>query len=305
MKIAVIGAGAMGSLYGALLSDKHEVWLVDIWEEHIQTVQKLGLRITSQGKEWISHPKACTSAEEAGNCDLLIVFVKAGDTEKALSQARTLLKEHTLVLTLQNGYGNVEKIQRFVSKAQIVRGITTAGAVMQGPGNVFWSGDGPVYLGPVDGSDQGMVNMVARAFKDCGINAVVSDRIGEMIWEKLLVNIGLNAVLALLEMRNEFMAQSPEAYALALNLIEEGVKVAKAEGYQLDGNKIAEQYYIEGAARVGKNFCSMLQDVKKKRKTEIEALNGTIVKLGKQYGIETPYNQTLYLLMKAKEETYR
>lgn len=304
MKIAILGAGAMGSLYGGLLSQKNEVYLIDIWQEHVEQINKNGLVIQTAKEEKIYRPQAVTSAAQAGPADLVIIFVKSVHTDTALAQSRELFAEHTIALTLQNGYGNDEDILPYVQADNLLIGTTASGATVLQAGKVFQAGIGPTNIGTRDNRASENIAKIVRLFNDCGIESYASDNIMEAVWTKLMVNVGINAVTALLDVRNGFLAESTAAYEVAEALVKEGTAVAKAEGYELNAAEIAEKYYIHGAKVVGQNRSSMLQDVDKKRKTEIEKINGAIVRIGKKHNIATPYNELIVKLISAKEDTY-
>lgn len=305
MKIAVLGAGAMGSLYGSKLSACNEVWLVDVWKDHVDTVNEKGLTVTTNdGQATVFHPHATTDASVVGTVELVIVFVKSVNTAAALRQSACLFGEDTMVLTLQNGYGNIEDILPFVREENLFVGTTAAGATMIGPGHVRQAGMGPTNVGVPNPVNLGRAQKIVDLFLESGFPASASDNVMQTIWTKLMVNVGLNAALALLNVRNGFIADCEHALQLAKQLVQEGTAVAAAEGYSISPEEIVQHYYIEGSKVVGHNRCSMLQDVDHLRKTEVERINGAIVDLGKKHGIPTPYNEVLTLLIKAKEDTY-
>ncbi len=305
MKIAVLGAGAMGSLYGSKLSANHEVWLVDVWKEHVDAINEKGLTVKlSESESALYHPHATTDASVVGTADLVIVFVKSVNTASALTQSACLFGKDTMVLTLQNGYGNIEDILPFVKEENLFVGTTAAGATMIGPGNVCQAGMGPTNVGVPNPVNLGRAQRIVDLFNESGFPANVSDNVMQTIWTKLMVNVGLNAELALLNVRNGFIADSEYALELAKRLVQEGAAVAAAEGYTISPEEIVQHYYIEGSKVVGHNRCSMLQDVDHLRKTEVDRINGAIVKLGQKHGISTPANEVLTLLIRAKEDSY-
>lgn len=305
MKIVILGAGAMGSLYGGPLSTHHEVWLLDVWKEHVERINKEGL-VIRQGdtKSSIYHPKAACSASETGAADLAIIFVKSVDTAEALAKNREIFGPDTMVLTLQNGYGNDEDILPYIRAENFFIGTTACGATMLGPGEVFQAGKGITSIGVTKTGSLERAQQIVDILEESGFEAKTAPDVMEAVWIKLLVNVGLNAPLALLGVRNGFIGDSSNAMEIGKALVAEGVAVAEAEGYHLDGDAIVQHYYVEGSKVVGKNRCSMLQDMDRKRKTEIGKINGAIVKLGKRHGIPTPYNEVFTYLVQAKEETY-
>lgn len=305
MKIVVLGSGAMGSMYGSILSQRNEVWLYDIWQDHIDEINKNGLKIKfPDNSEKIFHPHATTNAESIGMADLVIIFVKSIDTPTVLAQNKFLFKDSTMVLTLQNGYGNDEDILPYVQENNLLLGTTSGGATLLGPGHVFQVGLDLTTIGVRPGCSLEMAEKVVEEFNACGINSVTSNSAMEMVWKKLMVNIGCCAVLSLLEKNNGFLDYSSHAYDVALAAVREACAVAKADGYTFDADAICHHFFHVNAPVMGRNLCSMLQDTNRKRKTEIEKFNGAVVKLGKKYGVPTPYNEVLVKLVQAKEDGY-
>ncbi len=304
MKIAILGAGAMGSLYGGPLSQKNDVYLIDVWKEHIDTINSKGLKIKIKNEDKIYRPKAVMSADDVGIADLVMIFVKSVNTAEALSKSNSLFGEKTMALTLQNGYGNDEDILPYVKKENLLIGATASGATVLGPGYIFQAGIGPTNIGVRKDGCLDKAQNIVDLFNESGIETYKADNVLEAIWTKLMVNVGINAISALLGTRNGFLAESKAAYDVAYELVKEGVAVAKAEGYNLSAAEICEKYYIQGAKIVGHNRCSMLQDVDKKRKTEVERINGAVSSIGKKYGIATPYNDLMVKMINAKEDSY-
>jgi 2-dehydropantoate 2-reductase len=304
MKIAILGAGAMGSLYGGSLSEKNDVYLIDVWKEHVDIINSEGLKIKIKNEDKIYHPKAVMSTNDVGSVDLVMIFVKSVNTAEALSKSNALFGETTMALTLQNGYGNDEDILPYVKKENLLIGATASGATVLGPGYVFQAGVGPTNIGVRKDGCLDKAQIIVDLFNESGIETYKSDNVLQAIWTKLMVNVGINAISALLDTRNGFLAESKAAYDIAYKLVKEGVEVAKAEGYVLNAEEICEKYYIQGAKVVGHNRCSMLQDVDKKRKTEVEKINGAISSIGKKHGIVTPYNDLMVEMINAKEDSY-
>ena len=306
MKIAIMGAGAMGSFYGSYLSQNNEVWAVDIWKDHVNTINEKGLtlKISDTEEKVFKNIKATDKAEDVGVADLVVIFVKSVNTAEALVTNKALFGPDTMVLTLQNGYGNDEDILEYVKAENLFIGTTACGATVLGPGHVFQAGKGITNVGVTKAGDINRAQIIVDLLNECGLEAVVAKDVMLAIWTKLLVNVGLNAPLALLGVRNGFIADSEAALKIGTTLVTEGAAVAKAEGYDINPEDIVQHYYIEGSKVVGYNRCSMLQDVDKKRKTENAKINGAIVRLGKKHGIPTPYNEVLQTLITAKEDSY-
>jgi 2-dehydropantoate 2-reductase len=172
MKISILGAGAMGCMTAGFLVKHHEVCLVDVWKEHIDEINKNGLRVRFNGEVTTVWPKAVTDPEEAKGADLVIVFVKSIQTAEALERNRAMLGGKTLVLSLQNGYGNDQDIRQFVPEENIIMGTTDRAASVLGPGFVNNSGGRYIHIGPL-GKDMGGAEKVAAAFRECGLDTDV------------------------------------------------------------------------------------------------------------------------------------
>ncbi len=305
MKVAVLGAGAMGSLFGGLLARAgHEVWLIDVWHEHVKAIRERGLRIRRKGGELLLRDlKAVSSPEEVGVVELVLVFVKSTATEKAIKGARVLLGEGTLVLTLQNGLGNVEQIATVVPISKILAGTTAQGATVIGPGEIYHAGEGPTAIGQLEGPPLERVREIARAFNSAGIPTEVSENVMGLIWGKLLVNVGINALTAITGLKNGELLDYPETVELMEMAVSEAWEVAKRKGIHIPSeDPVAHTKQV--ARATAENRSSMLQDVLNKRKTEIETINGAVVRLGREVGVETPVNKVLTNLVLMLERRY-
>ncbi|NLY66587.1 MAG: 2-dehydropantoate 2-reductase [Tissierellia bacterium] len=304
MKIAIIGAGSMGSIYGGFLAEAgNEVYFIDVYKEHVDNINKHGLYIEDpNGIRYIKGIKATTNAEEVGVVDLAIVFVKSTITDIAVQQNKSIIGENTTVLTLQNGLGNIEKISAVVPVEQIIAGTTSHGSSMLGPGKVRHAGHGDTVIGELDGSITDRINLIAKTFKEAKLDPVtVSDNVMGVIWDKLLVNLGINAVTALTGLKNGQILDYPETEWIAVEAVKEGVKIAEAKGIKL-GYPNAVEHFKEVAKNTGENISSMLADILNGRKTEIMNISGAIVREGEKYNIDTPVNKVLTNLVLMKEK---
>jgi 2-dehydropantoate 2-reductase len=305
MKVAVLGAGAMGALFGGMLAEAGcEVWLVDVWREHVEAIGREGLHIVgSAGERTIRNLRPTCRPEEAGVADLVLVFVKSTVTEAAVAGARSLFGPRTLVLTLQNGLGNIEKIATVVAPGQMVAGVTTYGANVLGPGRIRHAGSGPTSVGELDGSLSPRIQSVAETLNHAGIESHVSDNVLGLIWGKLMVNVGLNALTALTGLRNGQLLDFEETEELMALAVLEAAEVARAKGIRLPYDDPVE--HAKAVARAtGENRSSMLQDVSNRRRTEIDMINGAIVREGKALGLQTPVNLALWNLVRMQERSY-
>jgi len=303
MKTVIMGAGAMGSLFGGLLTlSGEDVWLVDIWKENIDAMRSKGLKVEDRGKIEIIPVKATTEVSSAGTADVVLFFVKTYHTEKAVSDVLVLQKKNTVFLTLQNGLGNEEAICKQVDRRKVVLGVTGQGATLLGPGHIRHAGWGKTYVGELDEKITDRVTQIAQVFRKAGIETEVSSHIHDLVWEKLLVNVGINALAALTGLKNGQLLDYPETVRLMEALVSEAVEVARRKEIQIDENPMNRVKAVIEATR--ENRCSMGQDLDYKRRTEINAINGAVVKEAERFGILVPYNQMITDLIKVIEKRF-
>ncbi|MCQ2444532.1 MAG: 2-dehydropantoate 2-reductase [Mailhella sp.] len=303
MKIAVLGAGAMGCLYGCYLSRRNDVILLDSYVPQVDAINDAGVTIAEPDGSETHYPmKAAVSGTFAEPVDLLVVFVKSTATYAAVAENKGLIGPDTLVMTLQNGAGNDRDIANFVKKENIVIGTSKHNSVSMGPGRIRHSGAGVTTLGTMT-ADSDKDGMVASILEECGIEVAVTDDIQRIIWSKLFVNMSINTLSALLECRIGFMVENPYAWDFAKRIIYEGVMVAEADGTYFDRREALESVRKVCEA-VPNGYASMYQDRKNRRKTEIDKINGAVVEQAKLYGVPTPYNALVVDLIHAVEGTY-
>ena len=303
MKIVIVGAGAMGSLYGGLLaSSGEEVWLVDIWKEHIEAIQSKGLTIEEQGRLQTIPVHGATEIASPGKADLVLIFVKTYHTEKAVADSLVLQKEDTVFLSLQNGLGNEEAICKQVDPKRVLLGVTNHGATVLGPGRIRHAGSGKTYLGELDQQETDRAKEITRIFRKARIETEVTTHIYRLIWEKLVINIGINALAAVTGVKNGQLLDHPETLKLMAAMVSEAVEVARKKGIEIEGNPLEK--VIGVAKTTAENRCSMGQDLDHRRRTEIDVINGAVVKEAERLGISVPYNQTITYLVKVIERGF-
>lgn len=306
MKVVIVGAGAMGSIYGGFLAEAgNEVYFLDVFKEHVDNINKDGLWIEgTSGDRYIKGIKATSDPEEVGIVDLAIVFVKSTITDLAIKQNKAVIGPETTVLTLQNGLGNIEKLKTVVKESQIIAGTTSHGASLLGPGKIKHAGHGATVIGELDGSVTERIKMIAEVFQNAKLDPVtISENVMGVIWDKLLVNVGINPVTAITNLKNGEILDYPEILRLSVDAVEEAMKVADAIGIKLETPN-AVDHFKEVCKVTGENTSSMLSDVLNKRKTEIDNINGAIVREGVKLGIDTPMNALLTRLVGLKEMQY-
>jgi len=304
MKIAIVGAGAMGCLYGAKLStlNENQVFLLDVWQEHLDAINRDGVQMEEDGEfQTYRNVKAFGEAGQVGPVDLAIVFVKSTMTKEAMKANKPLLDQNTAILTLQNGLGNVDAICEVVPSNNVLAGTTAHGATMLGPGKMRHAGKGKTIIGELSGQQTSRVNEIARMFTEAGLETETSDNAIGLIWGKLLSNVGLNAITAITGLLNGQILDYPETEELMTLAVLEAKAVADAKGVRLSYDDAVEHTRALCKA-TAPNRSSMLQDVSNGRKTEIDMINGAIVREGRALGIATPINLALTNLIKTIEQ---
>ncbi len=285
----VLGAGAIGSLFGALLSDKFDVTLVGR-EQHVNEMNKNGLKITGSVNKTYK-VKAATKIDNIEENTIILLTTKTIDSEKAISDIKQKLKKDTIIVCLQNGLGSEDVVKSIVN-CKVLRATTMTGSIFKSPGNIESSGKCSCYI-EEDGKE------IADLFNKANIKAEATPKIKQLIWDKLTINCVTNALGAILEARNKDL-NKPELKPTIQAIINECVEVAKKEKITLNKKHLTD--IITRIITTSTNINSTLQDLKKKRKTEIEFLNGAVVRLGKKHNLQTPVNETLYGLVRYLED---
>jgi len=304
MKIAIIGAGAMGCLYGAYLSRNNEVVMIDSYEPQVDAINESGITIVeAEGvEENYSSISAYLSGKYTKHVDMVIVFVKSTYSQEALEANKNLFEKKTIVMTLQNGAGNDRKIAQFVDKENIIIGTSKHNAVNLGKGKSGHPGKGVTTIGS-NYSAKSQVERVARTLSEARLDVLVSDDIQRIIWSKLFVNLSINTFTALTETPIGYMIKNQYAWNFAKRLIYEAIEVAEADGTYFDRREALEMVH-QVCIDAGEGFSSMYQDRKRHVKMEVDAINGAIVEQAKQYGVPTPYNSLIVDLIHAIEGAY-
>lgn len=306
MRIAVIGAGAMGSLFGSRLAAVgNDVTLVDVWQEAVARMNAGGLRLTgSDGQEVTLPVRATTDPATVGPVDLALVFVKCYDTEAAVRSAAPLLGAGTAVLSLQNGWGNAPRIAALVGPERVLAGVTYHSATVLGPGRIHHAGVGPTFIGELNGAASDRLARVAAAFNAAGLETTATPAILTEIWAKLSLNVCTLPLSSLLRFHARQLGEHAGTLALMRELMREVVAVANAQGVPLDAEERWTTITSGLARRAPGSKPSMLQDVENHRRTEIDVICGAVVEAGQRLGLPTPYNQAMLWLVRSLEESY-
>jgi 2-dehydropantoate 2-reductase len=304
VKVAIIGCGAVGSLFAAHLAqlDDVEVWAYDASQAHVDAINANGLRLTGAG-DVLSRLRATSDAAELPPCEFGIVATKAMHTSAAVS-ATAHAFANGCVATVQNGLGNEEAIAEFVGK--VIRGTTfPAGKILE-PGLVQWDVKGDTTLGPFEPQPAPLeeIERLADACTRAGMaTAAVADARGPQ-WRKVIFNASTNPIGALTGLTHGRVCERPDLRQLVSGLVDEGKAVAAAQGIELDADP---EDLIDHAAKPEVAYdhkASMLQDVEARRTTEIDYLNGGIVRFGREHGVPTPLNQAIWALVKGVEDSW-
>ncbi len=301
MKIAVIGAGAMGSIYGGHLSQKHEVYLVDSNEDVVEVIHENGLEIEENGMVNRYFPQAVCDTSALGHMDLVILFVKALYSRNALSGNACLIGEDTYIMTLQNGSGHEEILSEFVPKEHIIIGTTEDNGAVLGIGKIRRGGVGRTNIGMLVKRENQMANQVKEALDECGFDTRIHDNIQQLIWEKLLTNVSLSAVTGILQCTMGYVSSSAHAFRLAEQLIGEAVEVARALGLSFDEKEILKKVK-ETSENSPDGITSICADLKAGRKTEVDTISGSVLRAAARCGITAPAHAFVVEMIHAMEE---
>ncbi len=303
MKITIIGAGAMGCLFGGLLSEQGmDVYLVDVRGEQVAALNKRGLTIRYEGAERIISVRAVTDPAAIAGTDLAVIFVKHAQTEAAARTAARLLGSNGHALTLQNGMGNAEIIADVLGKERVLCGTTAQGAMVLGTGKIQHSGVGETVIGMWRPGRGEVATEVAEIFTAAGISCRAVDAIEPVLWKKLFVNLGINAVTALTGLRNGQLLDWKATRLLMQDVVSEAIAVAEAHFIEVPVD--IQEHVKQVAKATASNRSSMGQDVDSRRPTEIDAINGYIVRKAREVGIAVPVNQTLVRLVQTVQGRY-
>jgi 2-dehydropantoate 2-reductase len=303
MKICFLGSGALGSAIGGALSEAGaDVTLIDQWQDHVDAMNTRGLTLREEGQDRIVRVKAATSPEGIGPADLVIVLVKSFHTRAAIEMAGAIIGPDTTVVSLQNGLGHEDILVDVVGRDKVIGGKTYLGGVLLAPGHVIAGLKGKqTIIGELDGRVSERVQRIAETFKRAGLLMTVSTNIMGTIWDKLLVNVATGALAGITRLPYGGLYQLPEIKACALAAIAEAIAVAKANGVALATDD-PEQPWIKAAEGLPAEFkTSILQSLEKSSPTEIDFINGSVVRWGEKCGIPTPVNQTLVACVKGIE----
>lgn len=293
MKIAVLGAGAIGSLFASLLTEGgEEVLLLTRTREQAEQISKNGIKISDRSGSRVVKIPAVSSRSFFDPPDLVLVAVKSYDTKIAVRRVADRLDEDTAVLTLQNGLGNIETLVDILGRGRVLAGTTTQASTLVKIGEIIHAAEGPTVIGEIDGRMSTRVMEVSSLFNRCHVEAKVTGDIYGAIWLKVLVNAGINPLSALIGLTNGELIEIHETKEIMVQAVREGEAVARR--LQIDlGDMDPVERMLQTARKTSRNRSSMLQDVLRGRRTEVDAINGALVGIGRGLGVDTSVNEWL------------
>ena len=302
MKIAVIGVGAMGSVYAGLLAAAgHDVWAIDSWAQHIEAIRDKGLRVEGPSGDRTVRLHASTRADEAGLCDLVIIATKAMHVTQAAASAKALVGPETVVLSIQNGLGGPDAAAQVLGRERVAVGVVGGfGASMKGPGHAHHNGWELVRLGEFTGPVTPRLERVAEVWRSGGFKVKYFDDIDQLVWEKLICNVCYSGTCAVTERTLIEVIDDPYAWQVASGCATEAYAVARARQVRLDFDDPVT-YVRDFGMKIPNARPSMLLDHMAGRMSEIDAINGAIPPAATAVGVAAPYNEVISNLVRAKE----
>jgi 2-dehydropantoate 2-reductase len=302
MHFAVIGAGNMGCVYGANLARIGEdVTMIDVWEDHVNAMRAGGLQMSGLHGDFVAKVDATMHPAEAKKADVAIITVNAYNTRDAAEAAKALLKDDGFALTLQNGLGNVEVLTEVLGQDRVMAGLTFHSGDLKAPGQVTHTNKGPTYLGELNKVKSERLQAVYDRMHKADVEPVLEDDIMATIWGKFVHNCGLNAICAITNLRPGHIREVPELDEFQTLIIEEVLALVQAKGIQIPEKNPLK--FIKEYSAVKFHRVSMKQHLDRGRMTEIDALNGYVVRESEKLGLKAPYNDALTKLMKGRHHT--
>ena len=296
MRVTIIGSGALACLFGAHLSSESRVCILGSWNEGLDAIKRDGIRMDSEGTSLTARVHSTMDESTASLADLVLVLVKSWQTKQASQQASRLLASDGMAITLQNGLGNYDVLQERVGAERSAPGVTEQAATLINPGHVYHCGFGPTNLGFTAATHK-RVSDIRELFERAGLITRLTDELDKLVWSKLTANAGINALTAILRVPNGELLSRPDAAALMIAAAKETAAVAEAKGIRLPFEP--DQYVQSIARETAANHSSMYQDIERGAPTEVEAINGAVVREATALGVEAPVNHMLAQMVRA------
>jgi len=302
MEILIIGPGAMGCLFAArMFNAGYKVTLLDHNKKRAEKITRQGIIVQGISGDYTA--RVPVISEPSGiKPDIIFICVKSGKTSNAAEAIKGIITESTLVATLQNGLGNIEILSEILGDNRVIGGITSEGVTSLGNGKIRHAGTGNTVLGPRKNLGDPL-EMIVAALNKAGFTASSADNVDDLIWGKLIISVGINALAAITGLKNGQLPEFKGSLSIMQHAVNEAVSVSKAKNINLPYDDPFEK--VLGVCNdTSENIASMLQDVLNKRATEIDFINGAICREGKKFGIPTPVNQTLTSLLRTIQVSY-
>lgn len=307
-KVVIVGAGAMGGLFGGLLAERGlDVTLVDVWSEHVEAINRDGLRIVGVGGDRSIRVKATTEPAGIKEADVVLFQCKSFANNAAARSVRHLFGGGAVAISFQNGLGNEEALGSVLGPENVLGGLTAQAGLVEAPGVVRNSGDLPTYVGELQGGLSPRATAIAETFTRHGLPTIASPDIKRDKWKKLLGNVALGAISAVTDMRSFEIMAVPELQEIVLRAVDEAAAVAAAEGHQLDvaeAREILMKLVDTTGGGTGRAKSSMREDIIRGRRTEIDSIHAAVARLGRKHGVPTPTIDTMVALVKGLQSQY-
>ncbi|MGB6104629.1 MAG: 2-dehydropantoate 2-reductase [Pusillimonas sp.] len=304
-KVAIVGSGAMGSVYaGLMVSAGHEVHAICLWEDHVAAMNKNGLRVEGASGDRLVPIQASLSTDGIGICDLVVIATKAFDIENAAKAARPLVGPATVVQTIQNGLGSPEKVATILDQSRIAIGVVGGfGASIKGPGHAHHNGMEMIRFGSYGSLPRADLERSADIWRSSGFQVAIFEDVKQMVWEKLIMNVAFSGTTCATGLTIGEVMASPDAWKVAEACSREAIAVAHAAKIHLDVGDPIEHVRKLGS-KIPNARPSMLLDHLAGRRSEVDAINGSIPLLGAKLGVPTPANEVLVAIIRSRETQF-
>jgi len=308
IKVAVLGAGAMGCLFGGLMAEKGlDVVLIDVWKDHVDAINKNGLKMDGHGGDRFIKIKATTDPSTLKTVDAIIIMCKATALKTALTNSKNIIGDNTMLMSFQNGIGHEAIMQEIAGKDKVLGGTTTQASNIVGPGHIKNHGSLPSWIGEYEGGMSDRVSDLAETFTAHNLETIAVADIKKRKWMKLFALTAIGPLSSVFNLHHTDLyitnKNQKVSRSLGKQIILETRAVAKADGVDVTEDECLEMFNkIVDSKQTNKS--SMCFDILNKRKTEIEFINGAVAKIGKSHGIKTPMNDLMYNMIMVKEGMY-
>ncbi len=303
MKIVIVGAGAIGRIFGVYLSrQNHSITFVEKKQDVVEAVNSRGLGFMAYGAEEMdeivyTQAEAVSDPKLIEQCNFILLTVKSFDTLSAVRSVEHLISDQSPILSLQTGLGNLETMEKVVGAESIIGGFTFMAGTSLDPGVVRHGGSGKTYIGELDGTESERTRMISTTLTECGLECELCQRIIGRLWCKVIIYSAINPLSSILRVKNGQLLENMESIELMKRLVDEGINVAQAHSIDLVYPNLYELLF-DSCNNTRDNLSSMLQDIINGNRTEIEALNETITRYGDEKGISTSTHKTMTELVK-------